>query len=580
MKKKLSLLLAVVMAGSVVLSACGGGSSSSTASQSTASATSSSTPVADVATPLSKTPAASGEQKIIFALHNEPDGIDPGITDNTFAIPILFNAFEGLVTYDAENNIIPADAESWEVSPDGLTYTFHLREGLKWSDGTPLTAQDYLYSIKRVANPMTASKYAYMVTDYVKGAQEYYDLLGSGTADEAAIAEAEANLGVSAPDDLTLVITLNNTTPYFLGILSMWTYAPVQQATIEANGDSWTQSADTFISNGPFKVSEMKFGEGITLVKNENFWDAANVQLEEVEFRYILDMSTALSAFESGEIDGMMSVPSADLPHLKVESDCLTIWPAFGTTYYLLNNTVEPLNDPLVRKALNLAIDRTALIDNVMQSTDTPALALVGPGYVVDGEDFTEGRSDFGLSVTGNVEEAQQLLAEAGYPNGEGFPTLRLGYYTDTVVKKVAEALQQMYKQNLNIDLEITTADWSVYYEQVQAGDFDIAAMGWGADYLHPMSFMPLFETGSTQNYTGYSNPEYDALVEQARTEPDAKTAMDLMRQAEALLMEDYPFVPIFFRSYPMMMQTYVKGWSRSPLNYFYLQHAYVEAAA
>ena len=579
MKKKLSLLLAVVMAGSVVLSACGGGSSSSTASQPTASATSS-TPVADVATPLSKTPAASGEQKIIFALHNEPDGIDPGITDNTFAIPILFNAFEGLVTYDAENNIIPADAESWEVSPDGLTYTFHLREGLKWSDGTPLTAQDYLYSIKRVANPMTASKYAYMVTDYVKGAQEYYDLLGSGTADEAAIAEAEANLGVSAPDDLTLVITLNHTTPYFLGILSMWTYAPVQQATIEANGDSWTQSADTFISNGPFKVSEMKFGEGITLVKNENFWDAANVQLEEVEFRYILDMSTALSAFESGEIDGMMSVPSADLPRLKVESDCLTIWPAFGTTYYLLNNTVEPLNDPLVRKALNLAIDRTALIDNVMQSTDTPALALVGPGYVVDGEDFTEGRSDFGLSVTGNVEEAQQLLAEAGYPNGEGFPTLRLGYYTDTVVKKVAEALQQMYKQNLNIDLEITTADWSVYYEQVQAGDFDIAAMGWGADYLHPMSFMPLFETGSTQNYTGYSNPEYDALVEQARTEPDAKTAMDLMRQAEALLMEDYPFVPIFFRSYPMMMQTYVKGWSRSPLNYFYLQHAYVETAA
>ena len=580
MKKKLSLLLAVVMAGSVVLSACGGGSSSSTPAASEGAAPASSAPAADPVTSGGKTPAASGEQKIIFALHNEPDGIDPGITDNTFAIPILFNAFEGLVTYDAENNIIPADAESWEVSPDGLTYTFHLREGLKWSDGTPLTAQDYLYSIKRVANPMTASKYAYMVTDYVKGAQEYYDLLGSGTADEAAIAEAEANLGVSAPDDLTLVITLNNTTPYFLGILSMWTYAPVQQATIEANGDSWTQSADTFISNGPFKVSEMKFGEGITLVKNENFWDAANVQLEEVEFRYILDMSTALSAFESGEIDGMMSVPSADLPRLKVESDCLTIWPAFGTTYYLLNNTVEPLNDPLVRKALNLAIDRTALIDNVMQSTDTPALALVGPGYVVDGEDFTEGRSDFGLSVTGNVEEAQQLLAEAGYPNGEGFPTLRLGYYTDTVVKKVAEALQQMYKQNLNIDLEITTADWSVYYEQVQAGDFDIAAMGWGADYLHPMSFMPLFETGSTQNYTGYSNPEYDALVEQARTEPDAKTAMDLMRQAEALMMEDYPFVPIFFRSYPMMMQPYVQGWSRSPLNYFYLQHAYVEAAA
>ena len=291
-------------------------------------------------------------------------------------------------------------------------------------------------------------------------------------------------------------------------------------------------------------------------------------------------MSTALSAFESGEIDGMMSVPSADLPRLKAESDSLTIWPAFGTTYYLLNNAVEPLDDPLVRQALNLAIDRTALIDSVMQSTDTPALALVGPGYVVDGEDFTEGRSDFGLSTTANVEEAQRLLAEAGYPNGEGFPTLRLGYYTDTVVKKVAEAMQQMFKQNLNIDLEITTADWAVYYEQVQAGDYDIAAMGWGADYLHPMSFLPLFETGSTQNYSNYSNPEYDALVEQARVEPDAQTAMDLMRQAEALMMEDYPFIPVFYRSYPMMMQTYVKGWSRSPLNYFYLKDAYVEVGA
>ena len=576
MKKKLSLLMAVLMASSVILSACGGSSSSSAAAGSDSSASAGSS----VSTAGGQTPAASGEQKIIFALHNEPDSIDPGITDNTFAIPILFNAFEGLVAYDTENNIVAADAETWEISEDGLTYTFHLRDNLKWSDGTPLTAQDYLYSIKRVITPATGAKYAYMVTDYIKGAAEYYDLLGSGTADEAAIAEAEANLGVTAPDDQTLVITLNNTTPYFLGILAMWTYAPVQQATVEANGDSWTQSPDTFICNGPFKVSAMSFGEGVTLVKNENYWDAANVQLEEVEYRYILDMSTALSAFESGEIDGMMSVPSADLPRLKAESDSLTIWPAFGTTYYLLNNAVEPLDDPLVRQALNLAIDRTALIDSVMQSTDTPALALVGPGYVVDGEDFTEGRSDFGLSTTAYVEEAQRLLAEAGYPNGEGFPTLRLGYYTDTVVKKVAEAMQQMFKQNLNIDLEITTADWAVYYEQVQAGDYDIAAMGWGADYLHPMSFLPLFETGSTQNYSNYSNPEYDALVEQARVEPDAQTAMDLMRQAEALMMEDYPFIPVFYRSYPMMMQTYVKGWSRSPLNYFYLKDAYVEVGA
>ena len=219
MKKKLSLLMAVLMASSVILSACGGSSSSSAAAGSDSSASAGSS----VSTAGGQTPAASGEQKIIFALHNEPDSIDPGITDNTFAIPILFNAFEGLVAYDTENNIVAADAENWEISEDGLTYTFHLRDNLKWSDGTPLTAQDYLYSIKRVITPATGAKYAYMVTDYIKGAAEYYDLLGSGTADEAAIAEAEANLGVTAPDDQTLVITLNNTTPYFLGILAMWT---------------------------------------------------------------------------------------------------------------------------------------------------------------------------------------------------------------------------------------------------------------------------------------------------------------------------------------------------------------------
>lgn len=579
MKKKLSLLLAMMMAVSVVLSACGGGSAGSGSAAPTTpdASTAPEAPAGSSAgAPVAKTAAASGEQKLVFALHNEPDGLDPGITDNTFAIPFLYNLFEGLVTYDSTNQLVPGQAEKWVISDDGLVYTFTLRDDLKWSDGTAMNANDYLYSLKRVLDPKTAAKYVYMITDYIQGAQEYYDAMSKG--DEAAAKAAEATLGITAPDEKTLVLTLKAPCSYYLGIVAMWTYSPVQQATVEANGDKWTQKPETFVSNGPFKITQLNLGESVVMAKNENYWDAANVKLEEVTYRYILDQSTALSAFESGEIDGLMKASTADLPRLKAESDCLGIWPAYGATFFDFNNSVKPLDDVRVRKAISMAIDRTAIIENVLQTGDIPAMGLLPSGYVVGGKDFTEGRSDFGLSATANVEEAKKLLADAGFPNGEGFPKLRLGYYTDTAMKKIAEAVQQMLKQNLNIELEITTQDWAVYYADVQKFNYDITLMGWGADFLHPMSFLTLFTSDSPQNYVQYSNAEYDKYVKEAQSEVDPAKQMASMQKAEEILMNDIPFMPVYYRSYPTMMQTYVQGWYLSPLNYFGLKEAYIEA--
>ncbi len=517
----------------------------------------------------SEEPATTPEaeaQELVFVLHNEPDGIDPNITSNSFAAPFLTNCFEGLVTYNSNSELVAGLAESWDISSDGKVYTFHLRPDLKWSDGSALTAHDFVYSIQRVLKPETAAQYLTMVTDYILNAQEVYD----GT-------KAPEELGVKAIDDDTLEITLIDPAPFFIDILSMYVFSPVQQATIEANGDKWTLSPESYVVNGPFKITQMNMGESVVLEKNEHYYNADAVTLEKITFRYIMDQATALSAFQSGEIDGFREVPSADLAKLKAESDDLYSIAQYATTYYLINNAKAPYNDPLVRKAINLAIDRQALIDNILQGSGTPAMALVSPGYSANGVKYEDGRGDFGLSATANAEEAKKLLAEAGYPNGEGFPTIQLSYYTNPQVKQIVEAMAQMLETNLGVKVEISTEEWKVYYDNVKAGNYEVAAMGWGADYLHPMTFFPLFMTDDPLNNSNYANPDYDAAVKAAKIEQDPVKAIELMRNAEDILMADYPFMPLYYRSTNLMMKPYVKGWYMTPKGNLYFREAKIE---
>ncbi len=543
MKKKLTTVLALGLACTAMLAGCGGGTTE-TQPQTIAEPTSAAETEA-----VAETAEPTGAQELTFVLNNEPDSLDPSYTSNSFASPFITNLFEGLVTYDENGELAPGNAESWESNEDMTVYTFHLREGLKWSDGSPLTAQDYVYSALHVMTPATTAQYVNMMTDYIVNGQEYYD----GTA-------AAEDVGVKALDDNTIQYTLKQPTPFFADVASMWVYAPVQKATVEANGDKWSTAADTYVSNGPFKVSEINMGESVVLTKNENYWNAENVTLEKLTFRYILDLSTALTAYENGEVDGVRNIPAGDIARLKAEGAGTHTANIYGTVYYNFNCQAEPYNNPLVRKALNLAIDRESLINNVAQVDAQPAYSILAPGYVMDGKDILEGRSDFELSPNADVEAAQAALAEAGYPGGEGFPTVQLSFYSDDTVKKVAEAIKEMWETNLGISVEVTSAEWAVFYSAVQSGDYEVAAMGWSADYINPMSFLPLLSTDNVLNTTSYSNAEYDALVEQVKVESDPAKFAELVNQADAVASSEYPVMPLYYKADTYLLKDYVTG--------------------
>ena len=566
MKKKVSLLLALGLVCTTVLSGCGGGSTP-TEPQTIADATTeaagseASTEGAEAADTLADV------QEMTFVLNNEPNSIDPTVTSNSFATPFLANCFEGLVTYDEKGEVVPGNAESWESNDDLTQFTFHLRDGLKWSDGSDLTAEDYVYSALRVLTPSTTAEYLNMISDYVVNGKEDYD--GTVSAEE---------VGVKALDDKTIQYTLKAPCPYFVDLVSMQVYFPVQKATIEANGDKWTASAEAYVSNGPFKVTQINMGESYVLEKNDNYWDAENVTLEKLTYRYILDLSTALTAFENNEVDGVRMVSSGDIARLKAEKAGLNTAPIYGTVYYNFNCEKEPYNNPLVRKALNLAIDRDAIINNVAQLDAVPAFSFYAPGYVVDGKDLTDGRSDFGLSSTANPEEAKKALAEAGYPDGEGFPTIQLSFYSDDNLKKIAEAVKEMWEQNLGIKVEVSSADWAVFYSDVQAGNYEVAAMGWGADYINPMSFLPLMYTDDITNNANYSNPEYDAIVDQIKVEKDPEKFGELVKQADEIVSSEYGVLPLYYKAENYLLKDNIKGVYMTSSSNLYFKNAKVMA--
>ena len=513
-------------------------------------------------------PAAAAVQEITYALANEPDGIDPGITNNSFASPILNNVFEGLVTYSTEDgSLIPGEAEDWTISDDGTVYTFTLREGLKWSDGSDHTAKDYVYAMQRILDPNTGARYVDFLLGYVAGAAEYYEdnSIGFDT------------VGVKALDDRTLEMTLIAPAPYWLDILTMWTFSPVQEATVAANGDRWTASADAYVTNGPFKMSEINLGESFVLVKNPYYYDAEEVNLEKITFRFIPDLGTSLMAYENGNIDGMSSIPSADMPRLKAEDAGVVMTPSYGTVWYDFNCAKAPFDNVLVRKAFSMAVDRTAIIEDVVQIEADPAYSFMAPGYVIDGEDLMDTASDNDISDEADIEGAQAALAEAGYPNGEGFPEITLSYYSNETVGKVVEALARQLQDALNISIKISNADWAVYYDEHVAGNYDIGAMGWSGDYVHPMTFLQIFTTGDANNNVFYSNAEYDALVKQAANMTDAEEAFEVMREAEAIAAAEYPVLPLYYKANTMLMHDNIDGYFVTPSNALLLKTAYVE---
>ncbi|GHT94476.1 peptide ABC transporter substrate-binding protein [Spirochaetia bacterium] len=501
--------------------------------------------------------SSSAGQKLTFAVLDDPDSLDPGFTANTFAGPLFFTAYEGLVRYDTNNNLIPGAAKSWDISSDALVYTFHLVENAKWSDGTPVTAGDFEFAWKRILDPSYASQNAHLVYLYIKNGKAAYD--GKVPMDQ---------VGIKALNNTTLEVTLEAPCSFFTALLATWTYFPVNKAQVQKN-PNWARDTAHYVSNGPFKLVDYKLGEGLYLEKNEHYWNAANVQLETLTFKIMQDLTTAFAAYERGELDGMIRAPSAAIPSLRARSDYHNM-PQFGNTYWLINTTTPALQDPRVRKALSLAIDRTALIEDALQSTYDPVLGHVPQGYVqADGRDFRIVGGNYGLSPRANVDEAKRLLAEAGYSDLSTFPSLRLGYYTNDTAKKVAETLQQMYKQNLGVDFRIVSAEWTVFYDQVVQLDYDICAMGDLGTYLHPMAFLSTFAGDAPPLETGWRNAEYDRLLNESLKQTDPAKSDAMMHQAEDLFMNDYPLLTLYSGTLPLLMKDYVKNWYYSPVGVF-----------
>ena len=483
------------------------------------------------------------EQKITYNVAAEPETLDPAASTGAPEGTIQLALFEGLTRLDANNQPIPGIAQTWDVSADGLQYTFHLRDA-KWSNGDPVTAQDFEYAWKRLLNPDLANYYAFQAY-YIVNGEEYNS--GKATA---------ADVGVKALDDKTLQVSLTAPTPYFLGLTAFTALYPVNQKVDQATKD-WFTKPETFVGNGPFKLTEWEHNQKLVLVKNENYWAADDVKLQTLVMTTVESDTTELTMFETDQLDVAENPPQQELKRL-LEEKTAQIFPDLGVYFYVFNTDKKPLDDSRVRRAMSLAIDRQSLIDNVTQAFEKPALAIVPYGVSDDSGDFRKNGGDY---FKEDIAEAKKLLAEAGFPDGKDFPTLKLLFNTKESHQKIAETLQEMWKVNLGINVELTNQEFGVYENSVKVGDFDIARAGWLPDYSDPMTYLDLWMTSDlSMYYTGWSNPQYDKLIKTARIEADPAARFQEMHDAEKILMADMPVLPIYFYTNPNMYKPWVKG--------------------
>ena len=505
---------------------------------------------------------------IIVNLSVEPKTIDPSLNAQIYGVIYISHVFEGLTVRDRNNKIAPGVAEDWEISPDGKTYTFYLRTNSTWSDGKPVVAEDFVYSWQRQVDPKVASEYSYQ-HEPVKNAM--------------AITRGEMpvdSLGVKALDDHTLVVELEAPTAYFLEVAAFPTFAPLRKDIIEQYGDSWTLKPETYIGNGPYVMSERNIDENIIMVKNPNYWNADSIVAEKITFVFMQNGAAAVAGIKDGSLHMAYEPPQQDIPTL-MEEGLIQIKPLIATYYYPINVTNEYLKDPRVRKALSLAIDRNYIVENVTKGGQKPASGWV-PYAVndVDGDFRINGGDLYDVSKEGysnNVEMAKQLLAEAGYPNGEGFPVIEFKTDPGNHVG-IFEAVQQMWKEHLNIDSTITQIDNALLGQTLLEKNFMIGRLYWSADYSDPMSMMSLFTSYNTQNNGGYSNQRYDDLIGEAMSTDDNNIRMKAMHEAEKILIqEDMGAIPLYFFTEPLLVNPKLKDVVYNPLGFHKFLYAYLE---
>ena len=567
--KKRALALVLTAAMVLGLTACGGSATETTTSDAATEETTTEDSTAeatdDQTADEADAAASAGEKILSVQVGPDPETIDPALNSAVDGGNMLLHSFECLLAVDQNGQLAPGQAESWETSEDGLTWTFHLRDGLKWSDGSDLTANDFVYSWKRVCDPMVAAPYAETVLSMVEG----YDKAIEGDLDA---------LQVVATDNNTLVVTLSTPCSYFGSLAAFATLSPVQQATVEANGDAWATKAETYISNGPFYVSDWVPGSYIMMTKNPYYWNADAIKLDGIKWNLIEDSNAAYSAYQTGEVLMIKDVPTEEIPSLKENAD-FYVDPIIGTYYLSMNIDREPFNNADVRKALSLAIDRDYVANTLMQGTYSPAGNLMGPGWIdTDGKQFKDnanGGKEYidTTNYEADLEEAKQLLADAGYPNGEGFPTITYSTNDAGYHKVVAEYLQQAWAE-LGIDLQVDIVEWASFTPMRRNGDYDVARNGWVGDYSDPSNILDLFCSTNGNNDGKFNNADYDAAMELSRTTLDAAERSTALHNAEDVLMEEAGCIPVAYYNDFWLQSDKITGSWHSPYGYWYFMYA------
>lgn len=483
-------------------------------------------------------------------LGTEPPTLDPALAVDVVSVDLARSLFVGLTDVDDRTSqIIPDLATKWDISPDGRVYTFHLRKDVRWTDGSPVTARDVEYGIKRTLDPATASQYAH-VLKIVQGAEEF----NSGKVKDP------ATVGARAKDEYTLEVSLKEAAAYFPMIASMWVTFPQPKEAIERHKEKWIE-AGNIVTNGPFLLAKWEHENSLVLKKNPNYYAAKDVSIETINFVMVREASTAMTMYENGQLDSLYQtgVPLEDIERVKKDAKLskeLHIAPHLATYYYGFNNTKLPFDKPLVRKAFIAAIDRQTLIDTVLKGEQKPALTFTAPG-VFGHVDGVKER----IGVPFDPASARKYLADAGYPGGKGLPEVTLMYNTAEGHKKIAEVIQAMWKRHLGVEVKVVNQEWKVYLKTLQTDAPQIYRLGWSADYPDANNWLnDVFHSKSGSNYARFKNPRFDELVERAAVERDARKRLELYKEAEKILVDaDAAIAPIYFYTGVQLTKPYLE---------------------
>lgn len=531
MKKVSALLISCALVFGTVLAGCSDKSSGGSKTEPSKSASE---------------PAKSGKPKIVnYNNLKEPTSIDPPIGFDQVSYDIVNNAFEGLTRLGKNHTPEPAMAKEWKVSADGKKYTFTLRDGIKWTNGEPVKAADFEYAWKRLLDPKTASDAAFLAYP-IEGAEAFNS--GKGTAD---------GVKVKAVDDKTLEVTLSQPASWLIGMVSSPAFFPVNKGAVEKNA-KWAGEAATIVSNGPFKISEWKHDSELKMVKNDQYWDAANVKLDGVTYKMVNDSNTAYQLYSTGELDTTGSIP-ADMSDKLFADNKVTVEDAAGTAFYRFNVKLEPFNNVNIRKAFVAAVDRQKLVDLVLKQKQKPADAYVSPGLADPaGGDF---RKVGGSLIKFDSAEAKSLLAkgmqEAGYSK---LPEVTLTYNTNDVSQRIAQALQAMFKDNLGVDVKLANKEGKVMTDEQKKLQLQLSRSSFLPDFADPINFLDGFQSTNPFSRTGWVNAQYDKLIKDAYNEPDDTKRFKMMHDAEKILMDEAPILPLYFYNTTYMQSDKLTG--------------------